>query len=271
MAHELYFAYPSDNLLATASSITLSTGTELDAQYELDKLFDGTWYNPFKAVEDTIAIDMEWSSPVSPALAILGNTNITVAATLLGHTDATFGSGFPDITITFGVPSVDPFGFFTSPFQVPSVAAKAHWRLVVSANAYPVIIGELGLYASALGLSRAYNLSSAKRLLGGTVYYETPAKVGLAYEQSTAVRTIDGFFIVQTDAELATVEQLVAKTRFRARPFFLIPRASVDDAWMVRFTLDELQVETYGSGAQRINAPIMMCGRGLAHVDPDTI
>lgn len=272
MANELYFTHPNENLLATATSVAVTTGTPLDT-YGVDKLFDGVWHSPLKIEELDLDVDMEWASPVVPALSIIGNSNITVAAELWGHTDNTFGGGTPDVTITFGVPTLNKFGFFTSPFQVPdpAVAAKTNWRLRIVGNDYPVSIGEFGMFAQARGLAKAYVIPKTKRIISGTISYDTPAGVDLAYEQMTSVRAVDGFFLVQSEDEVTDVEDLFAATRGRARPFFIVPSAITDDAWMVRFTNNELTVTPYGAGANRIDAPIKMTARGLAHIDPDDI
>lgn len=273
MAKQAYYTRPLENLLRQASSITVTTGTALD-DYGVANLYSGVWHKGLRIAGVSLDVDIEFASPVAPAFLVLGNTNLTVAAHVWGHTDSTFGGGSPDVDLAFAVPTVSPFGFFTSPYLAPdpAPAAKAHWRLRVESNVYPVVIGQFGMFATMRGLDRTYLLRSQyPALVGKTVEYETPANVTLSYEQATARESVEGLFLCDTLAERDAIREQVAAARFRARTFFLVPRASVNDAWLVKFSTDEFGEMPLGGNQYEIFAPVRMCARGLPHVDPDTL
>jgi hypothetical protein len=272
MAKQLYFTHPLENLLSQAESVTITTGTAL-AGYGATRLFDGVWHTALKIAGTDLDVDMVFADPVSPALSILAHSNVTVAAQLLGHTDSSFGSGSPDVALAFGVPVAQPDGFFSSPWIVPdpAPAAKTNWRLRIQSNGYPICIGEFGMWAQARGLEKTYLLrSQVPGHQGSTVVHQTDGLIELAYEKAAAIRTIEGLLQVRGDEHVA-LRNLVAAARYRARPFFLIPRASVDDAWMVRFAVDVFTEPPLDQEWVEVFAPVRMCGRGLPWVDPDEV
>lgn len=264
-----YYTHPLDNLLLEAASITVTTGTEEEG-YEVEKLSDGHWAWPFKIAEDTLVLDIVFAAPVQLLFAILGNSNVTVAADLWGHSDGTFGGGTPDIDLAFGIPTARPNGFFSSPFLRPvGLASRTHYRLKVTSNADPVAIGEFFLGGVARGLTNNYLYRGLRpEHVGASVVHRTHGRVGLGYEQASSIRTIDGILLVG-ESERALLEALVAATRHRARPFWVVPRSDVDDAWFVRLMTDAIPELPLGPALFEVPFPLEMESRGLPFVDPD--
>lgn len=266
------YAHPLDNLLRSAVSVTLTTGTPVAGSSVAD-VYAGHWVRGLEIDGVNLALDMEFAAPVAPVFAVLGHSNATVAAHLWGHVDATFGGGTPDVDLAFSVPTQFPNGFFSSPFLAPAAApaAKAFWRLRILANTYNVGLGQFLMSATPREFECSYVMPGAQpSLRGATIVHRTYGGVKLTAEQATAIRTIDGTLHL-TAAELEDLEALVAAARFGARPFFFVPREDVDDAWLVQFAADDLPEIPVGVGPHEydVRVPLEMCARGEPWIDPD--
>jgi hypothetical protein len=253
----MVFARPSDNLL-TGATLSLAVGTAVTG-YPLTNLNSGSWAVPFKAEEVTIDIRIDLGSSQAIGWIILGNTNLTVAATLQGHTSDVWTS--PDISTAFAVPTKSPRAIFTSPY-LSDLAAKRYWRIVITSNATPVVIGQLGV----LGTKRTagiYTRPGTDLTSGGTsVVHETPYGVELAYELHARRESTAGTLALTTTERQAVLDLLDA-ARYRARPFWMLPHARHADAWFVRYAADVFEATPIGTGGYVGAFPVRQVSRGL--------
>lgn len=255
----LVYGRPSDNLVDQAT-VTVQSGTPL-AGYEVENLSSGTWAHPFKVAETSLEVRFAFGAPVLPALAILGNSNLTVAATLYGSAAA----GGSDVSAVFGIPALSVDGFYASVFQdLSALAAKQHWRLVITGNAAPIVLGELFLGSAYRTLDTHYELTEQTGLAATwkNVRLETAFGVELVYQQASRREAIDGVVGV-TLAEFADLEAWHQDCRGSARPTWLIPDASVNDAWLVRLGDDGLRRSPIGPGGWLVRLPVRQLSRGL--------
>ena len=254
------YAHPDENLLDDAT-ITVQSGTPLDG-YDVERLNNGSWAYPFKVAETALELRFAFDGPVLPEFVILGNTNLTVAATLYGSAAA----GGSDVSHVFAVPTLAVDGVYTSPFaDLSDLAAKQYWRLVITGNATPIIIGELFLGSSYRTLDTDYELDQVTQL--GSAYrsvdHETAFGVEHSYPQDSRREDIDGSIVV-TLAEFLDVAAWHQSCRGRARPTWMVPDLSVNDAWLVRLTNERLARSPYGPGGWRVLFPVRQLSRGLA-------
>lgn len=268
------YAHPLDNLLRTAT-VTLQTGTVMTG-YEVENVYSGVWHRGVRVEEDDIDIMAEFGAGVSPVLAVIGNSNLTVAARLQGHASSGFGGGSPTVDLPFEVPVLHKSGFFSSVWLAPTgLPSLTHWRLHVVGNDYPVVVGQFFLIGVERGLPGTYILRAYQPAdEGASEINITPAGVTLAYERSTPIARIDGSFIVNGSGLQALME-LAYAAHFAARHFLMIPDTDVNDAWLVRMAQDSLPYEKIKTGAQtgnyQVPFPVRMSARGMSHVDPDTL
>jgi hypothetical protein len=253
----MVFSRPSDNLLS-AATVTLAAGSAL-AGYPLSNLNVGAWAVPFKAAETTIDIRIDLGSAQALGWVILGNTNLTVAASLQGHTSDVWTS--PDISTAFAIPTKSPRAIFTSPY-VSNLAAKRYWRIVITSNATPVVIGELGM----LGTRREAGIYTRPGVelgaQGQSVEHVTPFGVEMAYELHVRRERVAGSLAV-TPTERQAILDLLDATRYKARPFWMLPHAGHTDAWFVRYQADEFLGSAISSGGFVGPFPVRQLSRGL--------
>ena len=263
----MVFARPGDNLLADAS-LTLSSGTALSG-YGLANLYNQTWAHPLKISETELDLRIDLGAADLPEWVVLGNSNVDVAAKFQGHTSDSWGT--PDIDLTFGVPTQSVDGLFTSPhLNLSALAAKRYWRLFITGNALPIIIGELLLASTRRTISREHLLQDiALGSIGRSVEHETPFGVDLAYQQASRRDVLDGSIIVGA-TDYTALEGLVQATRMGVRPFFYVHRHDSADAWMVKYAGSGLLGRRpLDAHLARVPFPIRQLSRGLPWVDPD--
>lgn len=260
----MIFARANDHLLPSAT-IAVASGTP-QAGYPATNLFNRNWASPFWIAETTLDLRFDFGTAVLPQWVVLGNSNLTVAAKWQGHPTDSWGT--PDVDLTFGIPALSGDGLFSSPhLNLSALAAKRWWRLLVTTNASPVMIGELLLAATRkqVGFYDVDSLTIPSE--GQNVVHATMAGVGLAYEQATRQEVTDGRLVLET-AELAEIEALVQSARFRARPFWMVPQDTGTDAWLVRLQTDQI-VRTPVGGGWLVPFPVQQLSRGLPWVDPN--
>lgn len=268
-APQLLYGHPRDNLLRLASAITVVTGAA-ESGYGTSKLFNSCWADPFKGTSGTISILIEFASPVLPDLAAILNSDLDVAGRLQGNDTTDFAT--PAIDVAFGVPVMNARGIFSSPHvslseEAPEAEPQANWLLKIVGNTRNVVIGEFYM-----GVRRALDGfvagSVGFQLVGGTVTNPTYMGVPLSYEQVAGRKAASGA-IVAIGSERAQIEDLVHAARFGARPFVLVPRSDVDDAWLVKITSNQIGQSPVAANADEVQLPIEMVSRGLPWVDPD--
>lgn len=261
----LVYGHSRENLLRTATSITLATGTA-ETGYGLEKLYDASWASPFKATGGNVTIVAAWASAVLPELAAILNSTLDVAALLQGN--ATDSWGAPTVSVAFGTPSMNARGYFTSPHKdLSALTAQLFWRLHIVGNSRNVTIGELFLgprYSLSGFLYQGLSLPH----VGTTVTHRTYMQVPLSYEQTPRHREIDGT-IMPAGSDLTAVHTLLDTSRMGARPMVLVPRDDVDDAWMAKIATARIGEGPIGPAISRIGLPIEMVSRGMPWLDPD--
>lgn len=267
----LIVAHPLENLLRSALSVTVTTGTPL-TDYPATKLYDGVWHGGLRVEGTDLDVEIELASAQSIAFAALLNSNVTVAASLQAHTSASWGT--PDVDLAFAVPTLTPDGFFSSPYLTPASAAKAFIRLHITGNDEPISIGELFIASTLRSLDLTFvHPGVTGALVGGRTAYETPAGVMLAYERRTPVKEISGVIRTNHTTERAVIEDLLAASRYGARPIPCVPRTDENDAWMAWLLSDRVPQNAVGIGPHLYDHQIglSMCARGLPWVDPDEL
>lgn len=260
---KLAYSHAGDNLLDTAT-VTLQTGSALTG-YGLDKLNDGDPARPFKAAETTIEIRFAWAAPVLPAFPVLGNSNLTVAATLEGRSDASWGAAEVG-PFAFAIPTLGGDGLYSSPFQnLTGTATKRFWRLKVTGNAAAIIIGELWLGSTYRYIDSGYQIADAE--LGpvwSSIRHETEGGAELVYTRAARRESVDGHVGV-TPSEAASLDAWAQSCRGDARPSVMVPRDDVNDAWMVRLAVGaggRLKRAPFGSGGYLVELPLRQLSPG---------
>jgi hypothetical protein len=256
------YSHPDENLVDAAALITVSVGTPL-AGYDTDQLSNGTWARPFKIAETTLELRFEFAAPVVPAFAVLGNTNLTVAAVLEGRSTNVWGAA--EVSGTFGVPTLSGDGLYSSPFlDLSDLDPKQYWRLLVTGNAAPIILGALHLGSSYRTVDSNYELDAMTEFASAwrNVEHETGFGVDLVYTQASRRERVEGAIVV-TAAELPAVLAWFQACRGSARPTFMVPNDEVDDAWYVRLSPDGITRTPFGAGGYRLRLPVRQLSRGL--------
>jgi len=256
----IVYARPGDNLIDQAVSITVQSGTPLTGYY-VERLNNGSWAYPFKIAEVNLELRFAFSAPVLPAFSILGNSNLTVAAVLEGGA----APGGADVSASFAVPTVGADGFYSSPFIAGTgLSAKQYWRLRVTGNAAPIILGALHLGSTYRTLDTTYELSPSTVLAQRwkNVRLETAFGIELVYQQAGRREAIDGAVVV-TAAQLADLEALHQAAQGSARPIWFVPNAVVNEAWLVRLGDDGLTRRPFGAAGWAVPLPVRVLSRGL--------
>jgi hypothetical protein len=258
----IVYSHPSENLVDVATLISVAVGTVMTG-YDTDQLSNGTWAHPFRIEETTLELRFEFASAVLPAFAVLGNTNLTVAAVLEGRDTNVWGAA--QVSQAFAIPTLGADGLYSSPFaDLSALTAKQYWRLLVTSNGAPVILGALHLGSTYRTLDMTYELSPGTQL-GATwrnVRKETAFGIDLAYPQASRREAIDGDVVVSL-AEFAALEAWHQACRGSAQPTWMVPDESVNDAWYVRLGDPGLRRRPFGAGGWRVPLPVRQLSRGL--------
>lgn len=273
------YSHPLDNLLRTATSVTVTLANELP-QYEAENLSNGDPSDPFKADAGTVRVVWGWAAAVFPQVVALLNSNLDVAARWQGSNDPDFdGSPGPDIDVAFGIPVYNAqTGFFTSPWlDMSAYAARQYWSLLVTGNTLDVIVGEMWLGSTIRDLSHHLRLDGSEYGLDShTVTHETGYGVDLSYEQSTERESVGGTLYLESEAEFGQIKTLAQATHRSSRPFLFIPDTSVDDAWHAKLMESQFLARPLvpGSAAltplhSEVHLTARMTSRGMPWVDPD--
>jgi hypothetical protein len=260
---QLVYSHPDENLIDIASAIVVASGTPLTG-YDTDQLSNGTWAHPFKIAVTTLDLRFEFAQAVLPEFVVLGNTNLTVAAVLEGRSTNVWGAA--EVTYTFGVPTVgaERYPLYTSPFgDLSGLSARRFWRLRVTGNATPIILGALHLGSTYRTIDTNYDLAETELTAAfRTKRQETGYGIELAYQQASRREAIDGAVVV-TLAEFAALEAWHQACAGAAEPTFMVPNDEVNDAWYVRLPDGGLRRRAYGPGGWRVQLPIRQLSRGL--------
>lgn len=263
---KLVLSRASENLLESAT-ITIASGTEL-VDYEKANLADPNWAHPFKVSETSVDIRMNWASPVLPEFPVLGNPNLDVAATLAGNSTDSWGS--PAVAAqAFGVPTMRPDGTFTSPLlDLRAFTAQSWWRLVVSGNTLPVILG-------CLWMGRYYREYDPQLLedagfegIVNPVSHLTPFRVELTYQQAPYQEQLTGN-VITDESGMSDLVLWARSNGVRARPFMVALNDAADDALMVKLAANSLRRKRLGGGHWMVELPFLEQSRGLPHVEPE--
>jgi hypothetical protein len=266
---ELAYSHPQDNLLTTVSTVALTVGVAESTQYDVDRVYDGDPARPLKLVGTSMQLDMAWTSAVLPVFPALLHSNLDVAARLQGD-DTDLDT--PDIDLPFGIPTMSVGKWFTAPYlDLTGYTAKKLWRLKVTANTLPIILGELWMGSAFRQFSEARLFIDDTRFerAGRTVVHPTGHDVELAYAQAP-IRDLTTGTMVVSGSDLTAVLSWMEAAYGRARPFVFVEDDAVDDAQMVRFAADSLSRQPLGGGAYRVSLAWQAVSRGLPWIDPDS-
>lgn len=264
---QLVYSHPRENLLREATAVTVTDGATAEG-YGVEKLSTGTWADPCMATGDSLTVLMEFPAPVLPAFAALLNSNLDVAATLEGHSSNSWGA--PAVSAAFAVPTMDARGFFSSPIlDLSAETAQAWWRLVIVGNTRDVILG--GLHLGIRRVLDGYLFPGVGLSIGATTAVNrTYAGMPLNYELTPATHGAAGTLVV-SGADRAAAVDLILAARGQARPFVIVPRSDVDEAWMVQVASDTPRRTPRAADTDEVELPLAMVSRGLPWVEPDDL
>jgi hypothetical protein len=260
MAGKVVFGRAGENLIDSASSVVVTAGTPL-AGYPVSNLSRKTWAVPFKVSEMSAEVRWHYSGSVLPEFAVLGNSNLNVAAVLEGNSVDVWTA--PNVSVPFGTPTLRADGFYTSPkLDLRTYTAQAHWRLVVTGNTLAIVIGALML-GDTYREYEGYLLETAEHLTQpNTAGDETPYGVEHIYQQGPSRERKGAELIVSADE----VDELVDWFRAnggRAGMFFMATDDAIDDAMQVRVDVAGIQRKPLGGGDFKVVIPVREVSRGL--------
>jgi hypothetical protein len=249
------------------ATITDAGGT-VDPAWPIANLFDGNPALPLRSTNGTLDLRFQFPGPELIWFPAIIHANASVLSTWKLQADLTNDFSTPEFELSFTPSAMEGNGYWrglwadATSFLMP----VPWWRLLVSGNADPVVIGELMLYIALL--EPRHNYSWGYRIVGGpkNSIHETDAGSQMGYQRAPR-RSTAHLEIETTDAGVLDLQNWHLAAGGRLRPFVVVldPDSAFDDAWMVRFTEDELDVE-YGIGGvrdvNRVRFGLREVGRG---------
>jgi hypothetical protein len=248
---DFQYTHPDDNI-AGAVTPTLSAGTQATG-YGPAKLYDNDPSYPFKVDSTTFRLVWDWGSAVAPKLIALIHHNF--AAGLSGvvfQMNASDSWGAPSFSQTLTVPAYHEDDFPANIYADLSVTAPSYRYgslAVTSANTVNCALGELVIATSLRSLNGSLVLDSSVEDEDDhpIVEHHTDVGVSTIYAHGTRWRYLRGD-VRQNTTNAAAVRSWNRATQGRALPCIVLPHASPDEAWFVRFAKSTLSRRYLGPG-----------------------
>lgn len=250
------YALPSDQILLSASSVTLNGTAEAD--YPVTNLYDVDPANPFMlTTAATFSVDVNIGFPEDLGFAAFFNHNMdpSTASRIHKFNDAGFSLPGPSVTITWPADRED--GTSVAPYvDLTAITAAQYVKWNVSAiNSLPPAMGEWWLSRALRTLSPVSSFRWGLKEFERRVTKAAQSDLGnsLVYDYGVTVRWLVGS--LRTSASgLAQLRTLWRSCKGNVLPFVWIPDRDVNDARLVRFAA-ELQVTYVAPGTDNDYAP----------------
>jgi hypothetical protein len=264
----MWYALPSDDLAASAVSVTASAE---DPGYPADLLVDPNPAHPAKLTTTSGDWVLEFPTAIAPVAAVLVYPQLDagLAVSLQGHTSASWIA--PAFSQAFTIPGPHEDGAAISPIlDVTGTPLYAFWRLVVTGtNSVPVAVGRLMLLSALRtfedGTSARWGLVEHEDF--GIVEMGTELGVETIYELGNKRRRLEGDLLLR-QLGATQFQTLWRSTKGRSEPWLLIPFDDSNDAYLVRWTERaqprQLQVPDLTQGyVQLLQLRVTEVSRGL--------
>jgi hypothetical protein len=263
VADHFLYALPASDVFLIPPTVTVLAGT-VDSAYPVANLWNLNPAKPFKATTTGIDLQFDFGAPVVIEFIALWHTNLSVVATVQNNTGTTW-PGTVMGTLAVQARSFD--GFRDNPMlDLRGQPARRYWRLTISGNATPVILGGLGMYnflqtlnpwGPAIGLARPEEHP--------TVGFETDGRIEFRYSLGLRIEAFRSITVtVPRTTGLAKLKDLIRDAQGRARPFPVVIDPGSGIAQLVRFEDDELNVTGVSRDWVDVSMNLRDVGRGLA-------
>lgn len=263
MIYSLY----SDNVAPNAAW-SVDTGTE-DATYPAANIADRIVAKPAQLSTTTGSWTGDFSAAQRADWFALLIDNLTPGLTVRYqmHTAASWGT--PDLTTTITIPSRLGDGFPPGAWKdLTGVAGytvggkQFHRLLIEGVNAEAVKVGELAIISTKRTLNPNLNWPVRRSEQRPIIENVTDYGVSTIYDYGVTRRRIEGSLDV-TDTVRDQMLEWWRDARGRARPFVLVPDEDVNEAVMVRFARDMVDVDQQLNDRNVISLAFEEVSRGL--------
>jgi hypothetical protein len=270
----LYYSHPLDNLLETAVDIELRQGVLVSVSNGLDKLYDWDPSDALMIVGTTIEIIIDHGSAVAMGLIVPWlHSTIDVAGKVQRDSSDTFGGGPYPVDVDISAPTINGRGLFSAPWADLSAEDPYQYtRLYVTGNGYPITIGFSFLGKATRYLSVGHYGHGARGFgrRGDVVIHPTVGNLSLRYERAVGSKSMDGT-IAADPADLALIDNLRDLVRDGARPIIVVPKDTVQDAWIAHLSTESLDEPIGGSEGHLTAMPVMQLSHSLPWIDADAL
>lgn len=230
------YALPSDDLAGSATTVaTIGSPSDEDSEYPAENLIAPTNTGhlnlpsrPAKLLDTSGGWELTFASPITVGGLHLVYHNLDEGLDVTLEPD-----GGTPITIT--IPAQWENEWWISPWKTFTPQSSAIWRLLINGtNSLPVQVGRLLLYNEwrQMPTDVRYGVEEAEDQ--GMIEHVTEGDVETMYELFGPRRSVSGE-ISLTDDEKPDLLTLFRSARNRILPWSLVPDATVNDAWFVRF------------------------------------
>ncbi len=248
MSVKLIYQHPADNLLPSASAVTVPSGTE-DPLYPAANLFDLNPALPMKFSTQTGRIVFDFGSAVSAKFVALLHHNLDAGLEVRIQGNAANSWGAPTLNVAFTIGAKDGEGYRPNVWLDLSAQSSTTFRywsiVVVGTNTNNIIIGEAWLGAVLRQLVHNYAWGaklSDQRPRRKT--FETNYGVKWTYPSAGRRRRLESS-IRTTDSSLALVRDWHRACGGPDQPMIIVPDPSVDEAWMVFWDVDWTNAQNF--------------------------
>lgn len=239
MSNNILYGRPSENVTANATI----TASAPDATYPAANLGDLDPAGPSKLAATSGAWLFDFGSAQRLDVVALIHHNLTAGLDVRLEGDTSNGTWLtPPLSAHFTIPTYHEDGFPVNPWidvtgaSGYSTSGYRFWRVAVyGTNAANVAIGEVVMQR----LKRQFEINIAWGAQDGedrqVIEHRSAGGVVFAYNVGTKQRRLQGQVPDTTDVGMASLLSLHRDARGRAKPFLLVPDASVNDALFVRW------------------------------------
>jgi hypothetical protein len=230
-----YYAYPLDD---TCLRITpLVTASPEDPGYPAVNLVLENPAHPAKLTATTGEFVVQFAEPTQVAAAVILYHNIEQgnSITLQGNDSDSWGA--PAVQRSFSLLGKREDNWTVSPWiELPEPATYQFWRLVIegSANVNPISIGRLMLLTRLRVMKTDVRWGEEEAEEHDIIELPTEAGVETIYSLGGKRRMFNGE-ITLSNPESTEFVALARQAHGRIYSWLLIPEASINDAWIVRF------------------------------------
>lgn len=267
MAVNVIYQLNSDQV-ADSGSLTVQSGTE-DAAYPKANLYDSNPAKPAKLTTTTGAWRWDFGVAQRIDLVALIHHNLTAGLEVRIQGNAADAWGAPTFNQVITIPAYLGDGYPSNPWlDLTGLAAYStggfrYWRLVVvGTNAAAIAIGEVWLGALKRSLTPNIDWGARQPFERKTVEHRTDFGVSNIYDLGVTIRNMQGQ-LDTTDAQAALIQAWWRDTRGRVRPFLLVPNGDVNDAWLVRWTKNQIEPTLNNIDRNVFQMEFEEVGRGL--------